>query len=113
MIPNKNIVRKLQKFQEQNISVNELKDMLYDNYEIFYIWGRTEGKTKPSRTFSRQEAYSIAGPGGRAMGGARYWTNKYVPEGYVILFEVGTGFRTFPIHRISRIEKDGQIYKVR
>ena len=114
MLPNNNILRKLQKFQEQEISVAQLKDILYDNYQEFYIWGRTEGKTKPARTFSRNPAYSVFGPGGRAMGGARYWTNKYVPEGYVILFDVEkSGFRTFPIHRITRIETDGQVFKVR
>lgn len=108
------VYSKLVKLQEEAISVNELKDLLYDNYENFYIWGRTEGKTTPARSFSRAEAYSVAGPGGRAMGGARYWTNRYVDEGYVILYDVGRlGFRTFPIKRITRIEKDGQVYKVR
>lgn len=108
------VFNKFLQLQEDTISVDQLKEMLYDNYELFYIWGRTEGKTKPARSFSRAEAYSIAGPGGLAMGGARYWTNRYVPEGYVILFDTSRGgFRTFPIHRITRIEKDGQTFKVR
>jgi len=109
------VYSKLVKLQEEAISLNELKDLLYDNYETFYIWGRTEGKTKPARSFNRAEAYSVVGPGGRAMSGARYWVpGRYVKDGYVILYDVGKlGFRTFPIHRITRIEKDGQIFKVR
>ena len=109
------VYERLLKLQEESISVSELKDMLYNAYDPFYIWGRTEGKTKPARTFSRAEAYSIAGPGGRAMSGARYWVpGRYVRDGYVILFDVQrAGFRVFPIHRISRIEKDGVQYRVR
>jgi len=110
-----NVYKRLVKLQEEAISVSQLKDILYDNYEIMYIWGRTEGKTKPSRTFSREQVYSVAGPGGRAMNGAEYWVpGRYVPEGYVILFDVDrSGFRTFPINRITRIEKDNQIFRVR
>ena len=111
---NKNVLKKLQKFETEKISVSALKTLIYDTYEQFFIWGRTEGKTKPSRSFSRAEAYSVAGPGGKAMSGAQYWIpGKYVADGYVILFDVEkSGFRTFPISRITQIEKDGQIYKV-
>lgn len=111
---NNNVLKKLQKFQAERISLSGLKQLLYDNYEIFYIWGRTEGKTKPARTFRRAEAYSIAGPNGKAMSGAQYWVpGRYVKDGYVILYDVEkSGFRTFPIHRITKIEKDGVIYEV-
>ena len=48
------------------------------------------------------------------MGGARYWTNKYVNGGYVILYNTSkSGFRTYPINRITHIEKDGQKFKVK
>jgi len=110
-----NVYKRLVKLQEEAISVSQLKDILYDNYEIMYIWGRTEGRTKPSRTFSREQVYSVSGPGNRAMSGVPYWIpGRYVPEGYVILYDVDRGgFRTFPINRITRIEKDNQIFRVR
>jgi hypothetical protein len=112
----KNILRKIQKFETNKITINGLKQMLYETYQPFFIWGRTEGKTKPSRTFSRAQMYAIEGPGGRAMSGAQYWIpGRYVRDGYIILFDIEAspaGFRTFPIHRIEKIEKDGVIYEV-
>ncbi len=112
----KNILRKLQKFETNKITITGLKRMLFETYQPFFIWGRTEGKTKPSRTFSRAQMYSIEGPGGRAMSGAQYWVSgRYVRDGYIILFDTDAspaGFRTFPIHRIEKIEKDGVIYEV-
>ena len=104
----------LVQFQAETISLSKLKEILYDTYESFYIWGKTEGKTEPRRTIRGEQMYSVQGPGGKAMGGARYWTNQYVPEGYVILYNVSEGgFRTYPINRITQIEKDGQRYKVK
>ena len=106
-----NRLNNLVELQAETISLAQLKMMLYDNYETFYIWGRTE---KENKTLRRVQAYSVAGPGGRAMGGARYWTNKYVPEGYIILYNVEkSGFRTYPINKITKIEKDNQIFKVK
>ena len=103
----------LVELQSTTISLSQLKDMLYDTYEVFSIWGQTEGRTEPRRTIKGEKMYSVAGPGGKAMGGARYWTDEYVPEGYVILYNVSEGgFRTYPINRITQIEKDGQLYKV-
>jgi hypothetical protein len=96
------VYKRLVSLQEEAISVTQLKDILYDNYEIMYIWGSTEGKTRPRRTLTREQVYSVAGPG------------RYVPEGYVILYDVDRGgFRTFPMGRITRIEKDGQVFRVR
>jgi hypothetical protein len=105
-----NRLNRLIELQAQTISLSELKGMLYDTYETFYIWGRTEKENKALR---RVQAYSVAGPGGRAMSGARYWTDEYVPEGYIILFNVDKGgFRTYPINKITQIEKDGELFKV-
>ena len=113
---NNSVLRKIQKFQTEKVTLSGLKKMLYDAYEPFYIWGRTEGKTKPSRSFTRAQMYSVDGPGGKAMSGADYWVpGKYVKDGYVILFDTEAspaGFRTFPIGRIEKIEKDGVIYEV-
>ena len=106
-----NRLNNLVELQTETISLAQLKMMLYDNYETFYIWGRTE---KENKTLRRVQAYSVAGPGGRAMSGARYWTNKYVPEGYIILYNVEkSGFRTYPINKITKIEKDGEVFKVK
>ena len=103
----------LVELQTETISLAQLKGMLYDTYEVFSIWGETEGKTEPRRTIRGEQMYSVQGPGGRAMSGARYWTDEYVPEGYVILYNVNkAGFRTYPINRITQIEKDGQRFKV-
>lgn len=111
---NRKVSRRLFELQTEKISLSQLKMMLYDTYETFKIWGRTEGKTEPSRTFKGETMYSVQGPGGRAMSGAQYWVpGKYVKDGYVILFNVDEGgFRTYPIHRITKIEKDGQLYRV-
>ena len=109
-----NRLNNLVELQTETISLAQLKMMLYDTYEVFSIWGQTEGKTEPRKTIRGEQMYSVQGPGGRAMGGARYWTNQYVPEGYVILYNVKEGgFRTYPINRITEIEKDGQRFKVK
>jgi len=112
---NKKVGRRLIEMQAETISLSQLKDMLYDTYETFKIWGKTEGKTKPSRSLKGEQMYSVQGPGGRAMSGAQYWIpGRYVKDGYIILYDINkSGFRTFPIHRITQIEKDGQLYKVK
>ena len=109
------VYKRLVSLQEEAISVAQLKDILYDNYEIMYIWGSTQGKTRPRRTFTREQVYSVDGPNGKSMGGAQYWIpGRYVKDGYVILYDVDRGgFRTFPMGRITRIEKDGQVFRVR
>ena len=106
-----NRLNNLVELQAEKISLAQLKMMLYDTYETFYIWGKTEKKNK---TLRRVQAYSVQGPGGRAMSGAEYWVpGKYVPEGYIILYNVDKGgFRTYPIDKITQIEKDNQIFKV-
>lgn len=111
---NKKVSRRLVEMQAEKISLAQLKGMLYDTYEVFKIWGRTEGRTEPSRTMKGERMYSVQGPGGKAMSGAEYWVpGKYVRDGYVILYNIEeAGFRTYPIHRITQIEKDGQLYKV-
>ena len=117
-----NRLSNLVELQAETISVAQLKGILYDSYEVFSIWGETEGRTKPRRTIRGEQMYSVAGPGGYAMGGRRksnppgprYWTDMFVPEGYVILYNVSKGgFRTYPINRITEIEKDGQRFKVK
>ena len=101
----------LVELQAETISLSKLKEILYDTYESFYIWGKTE---KEGKTLRRVQAYSVAGPGGKAMGGARYWTNQYVPDGYIILYNVEkSAFRTYPIGKITQIEKDGELFKVK
>jgi hypothetical protein len=113
---NKSVVKKIHKFETEKVSLSGLKRMLYDTYEPFYLWGKTEGKTEPSRTFERAQMYSVDGPGRKAMSGAEYWIpGRYVKDGYVILYDTTAspaGFRTFPIHRIDKIEKDGVVYTV-
>lgn len=108
---NKKVSSRLVEMQAETISLAQLKQMLYDTYETFYIWGRTE---KENKSLKRVQAYSVQGPGGRAMSGAPYWTNKYVQDGYIILYNVDkSGFRTYPIGKITKIEKDGQLFKVK
>jgi hypothetical protein len=34
----------LVELQAETISLSKLKEILYDTYESFYIWGKTEGK---------------------------------------------------------------------
>lgn len=108
---NKKVSRKLFEMQAEKISLAQLKDMLYDTYETFKIWGKTE---KEGKTLKGVEMYSVQGPGGRAMSGAQYWIpGRYVKDGYIILYNIGkAGFRTYPIHKITQIEKDGQLFKV-
>jgi hypothetical protein len=52
----------LVELQAETISLSKLKEILYDTYESFYIWGKTE---KEGKTLRRVQAYSIAGPGGK------------------------------------------------
>jgi hypothetical protein len=107
---NKRVNKWLEKFETPTISRTKLKEFLYDNYQPFFIWGKTE---KENKTLSRVEAYSIFGPGGLAMSGARYWTDRYVKGGYIILYNVDKGgFRTYPINKITKIEVDSVVYKV-
>lgn len=107
---NKTVNKYLQKFATPTISRTKLKEFLYDHYEPFFIWGRTE---KENKALEREEAYSIFGPGGKAMNGAIYWTDRYVAGGYVILYNVEKlGFRTYPINKITKIEKGNIVYKV-
>lgn len=105
---------KIVELQSEEISISGLKSLIYDNtYDQFLIWGRTEGATKPSRSFSKLRAYSIFGPRNQRPWN-RMGTNDYVKDGYVILFDIDAGgFRTFPFRRIEQIEINGQRYKVK
>jgi hypothetical protein len=115
---NKSVLSKLQKFQGERISRNQLKQLFYDNqYEIMQIWGETEGRTPghPRRTLRGEEVYSVFGPGGRAMGGRQYWNNGFsgTSNGYIILFDVSrSGFRVFPIGRITKVVYNETTYNV-
>ena len=113
---NKKVSRRLFEMQAEPISVNQLKKLIYDNkYEPVRIWGSTEGKTPghPRRTLRGEQVYSIQGPRNEAPWN-KMGTNAYINEGYVILYDINkTGFRTFPFKRITKIEIDNQLYRVK
>ena len=115
---NKSVSKKLQKFNGETLTRNQLKQFFYDNqYEIMKIWGQTEGRTPghPRRTLRGEEVYSVFGPGGRAMGGRAYWNNGFsgTSNGYIILFDVSrSGFRVFPIGRITKVVYNETTYNV-
>lgn len=102
MIPNKNIVRKLQKFQQNILSQQEMEDMVLQWYEPFKIYTRKLDGTRMVR-----DQYSVAGPSGNV----KY---DYGARGYMIFYDIDKqGFRTVVLRNVYKIEKDGQTYLVR
>lgn len=102
MLPNNNILRKLQKFQQNIISQKEAEEMILDWYEPFKVYTRKLDGTRMIR-----DAYTVAGPSGRA----RY---DYSARGYMVYFDADKmGFRTLVFRNVYKIEKNGKTYIVR
>lgn len=112
---NKNISKKVHRFQSEKISRNGLKQLFYNNqYQEMRIWGSTEGKTEghPRRTLNGEKVFSIFGPrSGRPW--SLMGTNEYIQGGYVILYDVNKeGFRVFPFNRITKVEFNDVTYEI-
>lgn len=103
---NQSVLSKLQKFQREYISMEQLKEIVLDTYQPFTIkWTTKEGKN------TAREMFTVFGPGGRAMSGVKYWTPKY---NYMIAYSnTDGGFRTIRLNEVEWIEKDNQRYYLR
>lgn len=99
---NKSVTRKLHKFAENEISKEQVKDMVLDWYESMKIY-----TTKLDGTRMTREMYSVDGPSGNV-------NYDYDAKGYMIMFDADKmGFRTIVLKNIYKIEKDGRTYLVR
>jgi hypothetical protein len=102
----KSVLSKLQRFQREYISFDQMKEMVLDTYQPFTIkWKKKDG------TMAQRDMFTVFGPGGRAMSGVRYWTPKY---NYMIAYSnTDGGFRTIRLKDVEWIEKDNQRYYLR
>jgi hypothetical protein len=102
----KSVASKLQKFQREYISYEQMREMVLDTYQPFTIqWKKKDGST------ARRDMFTTFGPGGRAMSGVQYWR---APYNYMIAYSnTDNGFRTIRLKDVDWIEKDNQKYYVR
>jgi len=105
---NKNTSRRLHLMQSERISKREAREIVLDTYEPFKIFSRKKDGTRIIRN-----TYSVVGPKttGNAPGARyRYWE---APWNYMILYDIDkSGFRTFLMEEIYKLEKDGVTYIV-
>ena len=99
---NKNLVRKMHKFAENEISFSEMKDMVLDWYTPMTIYTRKlDGKRMV------RDMFSVQGPSGNV----KY---NYDAKGYMIMYDSEkVGFRTIVLKNVYKIEKEGRTYLVR
>ncbi len=99
---NKNILRKLHKFAENEISFQQMKDMVMDKYSPLKIYTRRLDGTRYIG-----DMFTVAGPSGNV-------NYDYSAKGYMIVYNSdAVGFRTIVFKNVYKIEKDGQTYLVR
>lgn len=103
---NKTVSKKLQKFDREYISFDQMKEMVLDTYQPFTIqWKKKDG------SIAKRDMFTVFGPGGKAMSGVQYWK---APYNYMIAYDTGkSGFRTIRLKDVDWIEKDNQKYYVR
>ncbi len=99
---NKNILRKLHKFAENEISFEQMKEMVLDKYSPLKIYTR---RLDGSRYIG--DMFTVAGPSGNV-------NYNYAAKGYMIVYNSdAVGFRTIVFKNVYKIEKEGQTYLVR
>lgn len=99
---NKNVARKLHKFAENDITLDEAKDMILDWYTPMKVYTRKLDGTRMVR-----DMFSVQGPSGNV----KY---NYDAKGYMIMYDSDKiGFRTIVLKNVYRIDKEGTTYLVR
>ena len=99
---NKNILRKLHKFADNEISFSEMKEMVLDKYSPIKIYTR---RLDGSRYIGNM--FTVEGPSGNV-------DYNYAAKGYMIVYNSdAVGFRTIVFKNVYKIEKDNQTYLVR
>ena len=99
---NKSVSRKLQKFSENDITLDEAKDMILDWYTPMKVYTRKLDGTRMVR-----DMFSVQGPSGNV----KY---DYDAKGYMIMYDSDKiGFRTIVLKNVYRIDKEGRTYLVR
>lgn len=84
----------------------ELKEYLLSG-KVVELWGTKLDGSKLHRNFEK----TIDGPGGRAMGGCRYWDTPY---NYMILWSnTDNDFRTIVLRNVEKIRVGNKIYLVK
>ena len=99
---NKSVNRKLQKFAENDITLDEAKEMILDWYTPMKVYTRKLDGTRMVR-----DMFSVQGPSGNV----KY---DYDAKGYMIMYDSDKiGFRTIVLKNVYRIDKEGRTYLVR
>ena len=99
---NKNVTKKLHKFAKNEISFNEMKEMVLDKYSPMKIYTR---RLDGSRYIGNM--FTVEGPSGNV-------DYNYAAKGYMIVYNSeAVGFRTIVFKNVYKIEKEGQTYLVR
>lgn len=104
---NSNLVyKRIQEFAQRNeISYQQMRNMTLSGVP-FRIYA-----TKLDGSNIVRDMYSVAGPGGKAMGGVVYWR---APYNYMIYFsETDGGFRTIVLKNVTKITQNGRTYYVK
>ncbi len=99
---NKNVTKKLHKFAKNEISFDEMKEMVLDKYSPMYIYTR-----KLNGTRYEGSMFTVEGPSGNV-------NYNYAAKGYMIVYNSNAvGFRTIVLKNVYKIKKEGQTYLVR
>jgi len=99
---NKSVSRKLQKFSENDITLEQAKDMILDWYTPMKVYTKKLDGTRMVR-----DMFSVQGPSGNV----KY---DYDAKGYMIMYDSDKiGFRTIVLKNVYRIDKEGRTYLVR
>jgi len=96
-------LKRLVEFQERNeISRQQMREMILDWYQPFKIYSRKLDGTRMVR-----DGFTTAGPSGNV----KY---NYGAKGYMIFQDLDQGgWRTVVLDNVYKIEKDGRTYLVR
>ena len=96
-------LKRMYEFQERNeISKQEMKDMILDWFEPFKVFSRKVDGTRMVR-----DGFTVAGPSNNAV-------YDYEAKGYMVFQDLDQGgWRTIVLDNVYKIEKDGKTYLVR
>lgn len=101
-ILNKNVTKRLHKFADNEISFDEMKEMVLDKYTPLKIY-----TTKLDGKRMVRDMFTVEGPSGNV-------NYNYSAKGYMILYDSDkVGFRTIVFKNVYKIEKEGKTYIVR